>query len=121
MARISHNSNAEPNVEDIFLIALAKQGDRNAYDRLVRRYHGFVRLKASSYFLAGGDSEDLIQEGLVGLYKAIRDFRTDRDPVTASAHEEDIARELLRHRRGATLEFPRRQRDATHRCRIGLL
>ena len=62
-----------------FLIALAKQGDRNAYDRLVRRYHGFVRLKASSYFLAGGDADDLIQEGLVGLYKAIRDFRTDRE------------------------------------------
>jgi len=79
VARISHNPNSEPKVEDTFLIALAKQGDRNAYDRLVRRYHGFVRLKASSYFLAGGDSEDLIQEGLVGLYKAIRDFRTDRE------------------------------------------
>src|SRR5207244_11122482 len=41
---------------------------------LLRRYPGFVRLKASSYFLAGGDSEDLIQEGLIGLYKAVRDF-----------------------------------------------
>ncbi|MGH2864297.1 MAG: sigma factor, partial [Solirubrobacteraceae bacterium] len=76
---MSHNPNSEPKVEDTFLIALAKQGDHNAYERLVRRYHGFVRLKASSYFLAGGDSEDLIQEGLVGLYKAIRDFRTDRE------------------------------------------
>ena len=37
-----------------------------AYDTIVRRYYGFVRLKASSYFLAGGDSDDLIQEGLVG-------------------------------------------------------
>ena len=44
-----------------------------AYDHIVRRYYGFVRLKASSYFLAGGDSDDLIQEGLVGLYKAVRD------------------------------------------------
>jgi RNA polymerase sporulation-specific sigma factor len=78
VARITSNSNSEVKVEDGFLIALAKQGDRNAYERLVRRYHGFVRLKASSYFLAGGDSEDLIQEGLVGLYKAIRDYRFDR-------------------------------------------
>jgi RNA polymerase sporulation-specific sigma factor len=60
-------------------VALAKQGSVDATHRLVRRYHGFVRLKASSYFLIGGDSEDLIQEGLVGLYKAIRDFRTDRE------------------------------------------
>ena len=43
-------------------MALAKSGQRDAYDRIVRRYYGFVRLKASSYFLIGGDSDDLIQE-----------------------------------------------------------
>src|SRR5688572_29529904 len=63
---------AQVHLEDGYLIALAKQGSADAYDRLVRRYYSFVRLKASSYFLIGGDSEDLIQEGLVGLYKAIR-------------------------------------------------
>jgi len=52
----------------------ARNGDGKALDELIRRYQGFVRLKASSYFLAGGDSEDLIQEGLIGLYKAVRDF-----------------------------------------------
>src|SRR6188472_4230795 len=52
----------------------ARNGDQKALDELIRRYTGFVRLKASSYFLAGGDSEDLIQEGLIGLYKAVRDF-----------------------------------------------
>ncbi|TML31731.1 MAG: RNA polymerase sporulation sigma factor SigH [Actinobacteria bacterium] len=52
----------------------ARNGDSKALDELIRRYQGFVRLKASSYFLAGGDSEDLIQEGLIGLYKAVRDF-----------------------------------------------
>ena len=51
----------------------------SALDALIRRYTGFVRLKASSYFLAGGDSEDLIQEGLIGLYKAVRDFRADKE------------------------------------------
>ena len=61
---------------DAYLVAQAKRGDSVAYDRIVRRYRGFVRLKASSYFLLGGESDDLIQEGLVGLYKAVRDFRS---------------------------------------------
>jgi RNA polymerase sporulation-specific sigma factor len=95
VARIAHNPNAEPKVEDVFLIALAKQGDRNAYDRLVRRYYGFVRLKASSYFLAGGDADDLIQEGLVGLYKAIRDFRTDRESSFRNFAELCITRQII--------------------------
>jgi RNA polymerase sporulation-specific sigma factor len=82
-------------VDDGFLIALAKQGDRIAYDRLVRRYHGFVRLKASSYFLAGGDSDDLIQEGLVGLYKAIRDFRSDRESSFRNFAELCITRQII--------------------------
>src|SRR5271168_1232141 len=95
VARISHNPNSEPKVEDMFLIALAKQGDRNAYERLVKRYHGFVRLKASSYFLAGGDSEDLIQEGLVGLYKAIRDYRFDRESSFRNFAELCITRQII--------------------------
>jgi RNA polymerase sporulation-specific sigma factor len=59
---------------DLQLVMRARNGDSQALDELIRRYQGFVRLKASSYFLAGGDSEDLIQEGLIGLYKAVRDF-----------------------------------------------
>src|SRR5215212_1174315 len=69
VARISTKSQSQIQVDDGYLLALAKQGSPDAYDRLVRRYYSFVRLKASSYFLIGGDSEDLIQEGLVGLYK----------------------------------------------------
>ena len=95
VARTFHNSQSEVKVDDGFLIALAKQGDRMAYDRLVRRYHGFVRLKASSYFLAGGDSEDLIQEGLVGLYKAIRDYRTDRESSFRNFAELCITRQII--------------------------
>jgi len=95
VARISHNSHSEVKVDDGFLIALAKLGDRNAYERLVKRYHGFVRLKASSYFLAGGDSDDLIQEGLVGLYKAIRDFRSDRESSFRNFAELCITRQII--------------------------
>ena len=76
-------------------MALARQGDRGARDQLVCRYHSFVRLKASSYFLAGGDSEDLIQEGLVGLYKAVRDYRTDRESSFRNFAELCITRQII--------------------------
>ena len=95
MARISHHPNSEVKVDDGYLIALAKLGDRHAYDRLVRRYYGFVRLKASSYFLAGGDSDDLIQEGLVGLYKAVRDYRSDKDTSFRSFAELCVTRQII--------------------------
>jgi RNA polymerase sporulation-specific sigma factor len=95
VARISQNSHSQLQVDDGFLIALAKQGNPDAYDRLVRRYYGFVRLKASSYFLAGGDSDDLIQEGLVGLYKAIRDYRTDRESSFRNFAELCITRQII--------------------------
>ena len=95
MARISLSSQGQVQVEDGYLIALAKQGDATAYDRIVRRYYGFVRLKASSYFLAGGDADDLIQEGLVGLYKAVRDYRTDRESSFRNFAELCITRQII--------------------------
>src|SRR5665213_137738 len=95
VAQVSRQSYAQPQVEDGFLIALAKTGDPTAYSRIVRRYKGFVRLKASSYFLAGGDSEDLIQEGLIGLYKAIRDYRTDRESSFRNFAELCITRQII--------------------------
>ena len=61
----------------------------------MRRYYGFVRLKASSYFLAGGDGDDLIQEGLVGLYKAIRDYRSDRESSFRNFAELCITRQII--------------------------
>ena len=95
MARLSSNPKGQLQVEDGYLIALAKAGSPDAYDRLVRRYYGFVRLKASSYFLAGGDSDDLIQEGLVGLYKAIRDYRSDRESSFRNFAELCITRQII--------------------------
>jgi RNA polymerase sporulation-specific sigma factor len=95
VARVSLNPRREVKVDDGFLVALAKQGDRGARDRLVRRYHSFVRLKASSYFLAGGDADDLLQEGLVGLYKAIRDYRSDRESSFRNFAELCITRQII--------------------------
>ena len=88
-------SQVDAQFDDRYLLALAKQGSGDAYDRLVRRYYSFVRLKASSYFLIGGDSEDLIQEGLVGLYKAIRDYRSDRESSFRNFAELCITRQII--------------------------
>jgi RNA polymerase sporulation-specific sigma factor len=86
-------SQVEP--DDLFLIALAKQGRTDAMTRIIKRYHGFVRLKASSYFLVGGDWDDLVQEGLVGLYKAVRDYRTDRESSFRNFAELCITRQII--------------------------
>jgi RNA polymerase sporulation-specific sigma factor len=82
-------------VEDLRLVLRARNGDSAAMDALLRRYTGFVRLKASSYFIAGGDSDDLIQEGLVGLYKAVRDFRSDKETSFRSFAELCITRQII--------------------------
>jgi len=82
-------------VEDRRLALLARNGDSRAQEELIRRYTGFVRLKASSYFLAGGESDDLIQEGLIGLYKAVRDFRPDKETSFRSFAELCVTRQII--------------------------
>jgi len=82
-------------LEDLQLVLKARNGSTAAMDQLMRRYTSFVRLKASSYFLAGGDSEDLIQEGLVGLYKAVRDFRPDKETSFRSFAELCVTRQII--------------------------
>jgi RNA polymerase sporulation-specific sigma factor len=80
---------------DLQLVLRARNGDSAAMDALIRRYTGFVRLKASSYFLAGGESDDLNQEGLIGLYKAVRDFRADKETSFRSFAELCITRQII--------------------------
>jgi RNA polymerase sigma-H factor len=82
-------------LEDLQLVLKARNGSSVAMDQLIRRYTSFVRLKSSSYFLAGGDSEDLIQEGLVGLYKAVRDFRPDKETSFRSFAELCVTRQII--------------------------
>jgi RNA polymerase sporulation-specific sigma factor len=94
-SRASGGHEAQPEVEDEYLVALAKRGNPEAYDHIVRRYRGFVRLKASAYFLLGGDSDDLNQEGLLGLFKAVRDFRSDRESSFRNFAELCITRQII--------------------------
>jgi RNA polymerase sporulation-specific sigma factor len=82
-------------LEDLQLVLKARNGSSSAMDQLMRRYTSFVRLKASSYFLAGGDSDDLVQEGLVGLFKAVRDFRSDKETSFRSFAELCVTRQII--------------------------
>jgi RNA polymerase sigma-H factor len=77
------------------LVVRARNGDEGARDALIRRYTSFVRMKASSYFLAGGDAEDLVQEGLIGLCKAVRDFRADKETSFRSFAELCVTRQII--------------------------
>jgi len=65
-------------VTDEGMVEVAKDGDIDALEYLIRKYKNFVRAKARSYFLIGADREDIIQEGMIGLYKAIRDYKPDK-------------------------------------------
>src|SRR5918992_2356728 len=100
--RMTPAQRAERELEDLQLVIRARNGDSKSMDTLIRRYTGFVRLKASSYFLAGGDSEDLIQEGLIGLYKAVRDFRSDKETSFRSFAELCITRQIITAIKAAT-------------------
>ena len=91
----SAQERSERELADLQLVVRARNGDSGAMDALIRRYTGFVRLKASSYFLAGGESDDLNQEGLIGLYKAVRDFRADKETSFRSFAELCITRQII--------------------------
>ena len=86
---------AQRELEDLQLVLKARNGSTVALDSLIRRYTPFVRLKASSYFLVGGANDDLIQEGLIGLYKAVRDFRPDKETSFRSFAELCVTRQII--------------------------
>jgi RNA polymerase sporulation-specific sigma factor len=86
---------AQRELEDLQLVLKARNGSQEALDGLMRRYSGFVRLKASSYFIAGGDSDDLVQEGMIGLFKAVRDFRADKETSFRSFAELCVTRQII--------------------------
>jgi RNA polymerase sporulation-specific sigma factor len=95
LTAVQPQQKAQRELEDLQLVIRARNGDSSALDGLIKRYTGFVRLKASSYFLAGGDSEDLVQEGLIGLYKAVRDFRSDKETSFRSFAELCVTRQII--------------------------
>lgn len=82
-------------IADEEIVGLAKEGDASALEYLINKYKNFVRAKARSYFLIGADREDIIQEGMIGLYKAIRDFRGDKLSSFRAFAELCITRQII--------------------------
>ena len=83
------------NMSDEEVVELARQGDNDAQEYLIGKYKNFVRAKARSYFLIGADKEDIIQEGMIGLYKAIRDYRPDKLSSFRAFAELCITRQII--------------------------
>jgi len=84
-------------------VAIAAQnGDEQAQEYLINKYRNFVRAKARSYFLIGADREDIIQEGMIGLYKAIRDFRGDKLSSFRAFAELCVTRQIITAIKAAT-------------------
>lgn len=73
----------------------ARQGNSKAQEYLIKKYKNFVRAKARSYFLIGADREDIIQEGMIGLFKAIRDFKPDKLSSFRAFAELCITRQII--------------------------
>ena len=81
--------------EDLKLIRQARSGSQAAFNAIVSKYISFVKLKTRSYFMAGGDADDLVQEGLFGLAKAVNDYREDRGSSFRSFAELCITRQII--------------------------
>lgn len=77
------------------LIEMVQQGNIDALDFLITKYRLLVRAKARSYFLIGADKEDIVQEGMIGLYKAIRDFKEDKLSSFRAFAELCITRQII--------------------------
>ena len=80
---------------DEAIVALCRTGDNVAVEFLLNKYKNFVRSKARSYFLIGADHEDIVQEGMIGLYKAIRDFRPEKLSSFRAFAELCITRQII--------------------------
>src|SRR5438270_8867200 len=84
------------------LVARFHDGDSDALNVLLERYRRFARAKARGYFLVGADSDDIEQEGLIGLFKAARDFRPDRQSSFRAFAELCVTRQIITAIKGAT-------------------
>lgn len=82
-------------LEDEVILEYVREGDQEALTFLIQKYRNFVKAKSRSYFLIGADREDIIQEGMIGLYKAIRDFKGDKLSSFKAFAELCITRQII--------------------------
>lgn len=90
---IKQNENRQK--EEYEIVKRAANGDRIALEYIMAKYKNFVRIKAKSYFLIGADKEDILQEGMIGLYKAIRDFDENKAHSFKAFAEVCITRQII--------------------------
>lgn len=90
------------NTPDELIAQLANSGDEDALDHLIRKYKSFVRVKARSYFLVGADPEDIMQEGMIGLFKAIRDYDIEKNDNFMAFAELCVKRQIITAIKSAT-------------------
>lgn len=88
--------------KDEDLVLLAQKGDEGAQEYLLDKYKSLVRAKSRAYFLIGADSEDIIQEGMIGLYKAVRDYNGERNASFRSFAELCVNRQMITAIKAAT-------------------
>lgn len=81
--------------DDFELVSASRSGNERATGEIVRRYRGLIRSKSRFYFLSGAEKDDIIQEGMIGLYKAIRDYDPDREAGFRSFAELCITRQMI--------------------------
>jgi RNA polymerase sporulation-specific sigma factor len=89
-------------LSDEELVERVRGGDEQAIELLLQRYRHYARAKARSYFLAGADKEDIVQEGMIGLFKAIRDFQAERNTSFRAFAELCITRQIITAIKSAT-------------------
>ncbi len=82
-------------LSDEQLVELVHKGNSDALDFVIHKYRNFVRAKARSYFLIGADKEDIVQEGMIGLYKAVRDYKGDKLSTFRAFAELCITRQII--------------------------
>jgi len=103
------------NMMDEEIVALAQEGNKFAEEYLINKYINYVKSKTKSYFLVGADKEDIFQEGMIGLFKAIRDFKNDKLSSFRAFAELCITRQIITAIKAAT-----RQKHVPLNCYISL-
>jgi len=83
------------NLADEDIVEFVHKGDSRALEHLINKYKNFVRAKARTYFLIGADREDIVQEGMIGLYKAIRDYQEDKLSSFKAFAELCVTRQII--------------------------
>ena len=87
------------------IVLKASKGDKIALEYIIKKYKNFVKAKAKSYFLIGADKEDIYQEGMIGLYKAIRDINFEKATTFKSFAELCVTRQIITAIKTATRQI----------------